>query len=358
MFINNLIQVQAAKIARMMWSGAPDWRERKDQFCRDENSVEGILEGVAQCCVTAFIIVMKYVEHDKVYGYRPKDVTGEELFGPGVLVLLIISAVGSLLSGIIGIYYFLLEGPLKFKLGEGVGNKILLVTVIIFGMLSRFGSLSTIFIFSTALKLEGFWLALLSYTAIGLGIQGVSILLSLIPLMSFGPRRFLRLVFCYPHILVIPLFTPFTYGLVCAAGCVCHCCCCCGCSEPRLALSRTNSLANHIVTLLLMIPPIIFFNLIDEWSLIAAQLCIGVLGLVTAPLLLFQPGRIAELGVLSPDRVKDRLLARVEVEGDLQSEDLTDGSNTQVKHRAGKSCLGGASFLLGPIRLEASHQPV
>ena len=44
----------------------------------------------------------------------------------------------------------------------------------------------------------------------------------------------------------------------------------------------------------------------------AAQLCIAVLGLIAAPILLFQPGRIIQLGVLDPEHIMRQLLANVE----------------------------------------------
>ena len=44
----------------------------------------------------------------------------------------------------------------------------------------------------------------------------------------------------------------------------------------------------------------------------AAQLCIALLGLIAAPILLFQPGRIVQLGVLDPDNVMQQLLTNVE----------------------------------------------
>ena len=61
-----------------------------------------------------------------------------------------------------------------------------------------------------------------------------------------------------------------------------------------------------------MIPPIVFFDFISSWDMGAAQLCIAVLGLIAAPILLFQPGRIIKLGVLDPDNVMQQLLADVE----------------------------------------------
>merc|ERR1711936_344940 len=124
--------------------------------------------------------------------------------------------------------------------------------------------------------------------------------------------RFFNLLLSFPHILIVPLVTPFTFGLVCDEDCCCHCCCCCGCSKPRLALSRSLSLANHIATLLLMIPPIVFFDFISSWDIGAAQLCIAVLGLIAAPILIFQPGRIIQLGILDPDDTMRQFLANVE----------------------------------------------
>ena len=44
----------------------------------------------------------------------------------------------------------------------------------------------------------------------------------------------------------------------------------------------------------------------------AAQLCIAVLGLIAAPILLFQPGRIIQLGILDPEYITRQLLASVE----------------------------------------------
>jgi hypothetical protein len=301
----------------MMWKGTPGWQQRKCKFVREESSIEGILEGVGQCFITAFIIVQKYVEKDEHYGYHVQDFTSSsrESFGVMTLIFLCISSVGSLLSGILGIYYFMVEGPLKIKLGEGVGNKILIFAVIIFGLASRFGSLAVVFMFSTALEPSGYWLQLLTYISLGFGFIGIQLIISLIPLMSFKPKKFFRLVFSFPHILIVPLVTPFTYGLVCSSGCRCHCCSCCGCPSPGLALSRRTSLTNLAVTLLLMVPPVIFFDWISSWYLAAAQLAIGALGLVTAPVLLLQPGRIVQLGVLNPDCLNRQLLALVEGSG-------------------------------------------
>ena len=173
---------------------------------------------------------------------------------------------------------------------------------------------------------QGFKEDLLAYSVVIMSFTVFQLVISLIPLMSFGPKRFFNLIFSFPHILIVPLVTPFTFGLTCNSGCCCHCCCCCGCSKPRLALSRSLSLVNHTVTLLLMIPPVIFFDFISSWDMGAAQLCIAVLGLLAAPILLFQPGRINILGVLDPDNVQQQFLA--EVKG------------------------GGCVFRLGPIKEE------
>ena len=315
----------------MMWRREKGWKGKKREFERNEGTIESIVEGVAQSFIASFIIIQKYVEKNEEYGYRDPDLgiattdnstsgylytvqdfSHRDSFGIFTLVFMIISAVGSLASGIWGLYTFLLKGPLKVVLRRGVGNRFLLFAVIIFGMASRFGSLTAVFMFSTSLEPVGLWQQFVAYILLILGFTGVQLTLSLIPLMSFGPGRFFNLLLSFPHILIVPLVTPFTFGLVCDEGCCCHCCCCCGCSKPRLALSRSLSLANHIATLLLMIPPIVFFDLISSWDMGAAQLCIAVLGLIAAPILLFQPGRIVQLGILDPDNVMQQLLADVE----------------------------------------------
>ena len=295
-----------------MWRGERGWRSKKKKFDRNESTIEGIVEGVAQCFITAMIIIQKYVEENEEYGYQLNTDAGRESFGPVVLVFLVISAVGSLFSGINDLYRFLLKGPLKMNLSEGPGNKVLLLTVILFGMASRFGSISIIFMFATAFETGGFWYQFLAYVALTFAFVGIQLVLGLVPLMGLAPRRFFNTMISFPHILIVPLVTPFTFGLVCDEGCCCHCCCCCGCSKPRLALSRSLSLANHIATLLLMIPPIVFFDFISSWDMGAAQLCIAVLGLIAAPILLFQPGRIIQLGVLDPEHIMRQLLANVE----------------------------------------------
>merc|ERR1712192_45 len=180
------------------------------------------------------------------------------------------------------------------------------------GMASRFGSISIIFMFATAFETGSFGYQLLAYVALTFAFVGIQLVLGLVPLMGLAPRMFFYVMISFPHILIVPLVTPFTFGLVCDEGCCCHCCCCCGCSKPRLALSRSLSLANHIATLLLMIPPIVFFDFISSWDMGAAQLCIAVLGLIAAPILLFQPGRIVKLGILDPDAIMRQLLANVE----------------------------------------------
>ena len=298
----------------MMWRGERGWRSKKRKFDRNESTIEGIVEGVAQCFITAMIIIQKYVEQNEEYGYRLKTDVGQESFGPAVLGFLVTSAAGSLFSGMSDLYHFLLRGPLKMKLSLGVGNKILLLTVIIFGMASRFGSIAIIFMFATAFETGNFWYQLLAYVALTFAFVGVQLILGLIPLMGLAPKRFFSTVISFPHILIVPLVTPFTFGLISDEGHCCHCCCC-GCSKPRLALSRSLSLANHIATLLLMIPPIVFFDFIYSWDLGAVQLCIAVLGLIAAPILLFQPGRINKLGILDPDNVMQQLLAEVDAGG-------------------------------------------
>ena len=201
-------------------------------------------------------------------------------------------------------------------LRESVVNKILIFAVIIFGMASRFGTLAVVFMFSTALEAKEGWMGflqdLLAFTLLVLGFIGIQLLIALVPLISLPPKKFFSLIFSFPHILVVPLVTPFTFGLACSSSCTCHCCSCCGCDQPQLVLSRPLSLVNHIVTLLLMVPPVIFFDFISSWDLGAAQLVIAVTGLLAAPLLLFQPGRIRSLGVLCPDNVQVQFLAEVE----------------------------------------------
>merc|ERR1712130_104465 len=118
---------------------------------------------------------------------------------------------------------------------------------------------------------------------LGVLFVGFQLTLCMIPLQGFGPAQFWNLFLSYPHIHIIPLITPFTFGLVCEEGCCCHCCCCCGCSKPRLALSRNLPLANHFVTLLLMIPPVAFFGFSESWDIVAVQLCIVLLGLCALP---------------------------------------------------------------------------
>ena len=315
----------------MMWRREKGWKGKKREFERNEGTIESIVEGVAQSFIASFIIIQKYVEKNEEYGYRDPDLgsattdnstsghlytvqdfSHRESFGIFTLIFMLISSVGSLASGIWGLYTFLLKGPLKVVLRRGVGNRFLLFTVIIFGMASRFGALAAVFMFSTSLEPVHLWHQFVAYLLLILGFTGAQLTLSLIPLMSFGPGRFFNLLLSFPHILIVPLVTPFTFGLVCDEDCCCHCCCCCGCSKPRLALSRSLSLANHIVTLLLMIPPIVFFDFISSWDLGAAQLCIAVLGLIAAPILLFQPGRIIQLGILDPDDTMRQLLANVE----------------------------------------------
>ena len=73
----------------------------------------------------------------------------------------------------------------------------------------------------------------------------------------------------------------------------------------------------------------------------AAQLCIAVLGLIAAPILLFQPGRIEQLGVLDPDDIMTQLLARVEggghvfklslAEEEEEVDDDIEGGNQDVE---------------------------
>ena len=347
----------------MMWRKERGWKGKKRQFERNEGTIESIVEGVAQSFIALFIIIQKYVEKNEEYGYSDPDLGSEignstsgypytvqdfshrESFGIFTLVFMVVSSVGSLASGIWGLYTFLLKGPLKVVLNRGVGNRFLLFVVIIFGMASRFGSLTAVFMFSTSLEPVGLWQQFVAYILLILGFTGVQLTLSLIPLMSFGPRRFFNLLLSFPHILIVPLVTPFTFGLVCDEGCCCHCCCCCGCSKPRLALSRSLSLANHIATLLLMIPPIVFFDFIYSWDLGAVQLCIAVLGLIAAPILLFQPGRINKLGILDPDNVMQQLLAEVEAGGCVfalsnavdeepvpEDEEEEDGNEAEMKN--------------------------
>ena len=73
----------------------------------------------------------------------------------------------------------------------------------------------------------------------------------------------------------------------------------------------------------------------------AAQLCVAVLGLIAAPILLFQPGRIEQLGVLDPDDIMTQLLARVEggghvfnlslAEEEEEVDDDIEGGNQDVE---------------------------
>ena len=224
---------------------------------------------------------------------------------------MVISALGSLVSGIVGLHKILRKWPLRMEFGGGVGNKILLATIVIFGIISRFGAFAIAFIFSTSLQPEGLASTSVALVLLAVIFLSFQLVLCLIPLQGFGPRRFWNLFLSFPHIHLIPLVTPFTFGLVCDEDCCCHCCSCCGCSKPRLALSKSLSLANLVVTVLLMVPPVAFFSFISSWDLLAVQLGIALLGLIAVPILLLQPGRINKLGILDPDNIGKPLIADV-----------------------------------------------
>ena len=301
-----------------MWLEAEDWKRRKEQHERYESRGQSSIEGITQSLIVSFIIVQKYVEENEDYGYQLQhDVDGRDSFGIPVLTFMIISALGSLVSGIVGTYQILRNWPLRMEMGTGVGNKILLAAIIIFGMISRFGAFSVVFIFSTGLEPVGLADKFMALVLLAVVFVGFQFALCLIPLQGFGPARFWNLFLSYPHIHIIPLITPFTFGLVCDDKCRCHCCSCCGCSKPRLALSRSLTLANHVVTLLLMIPPVAFFVFFESWDIVAVQLCIVVLGLCAVPILLFQPGRIVKLGILDPDDIGGHLISNVKDGGPM-----------------------------------------
>jgi hypothetical protein len=161
-------QLQASKIAGMIWrerkrpGSEPGWMARKQRFEREHGTIESIVEAVAQSFIAAFIIIQKYVEKNPAYGYLDPDVDSSVIgynetgynetthlettteyryqvpdlehrdgFGIATLFFIVLSAVGSLISGIFGLYGFLLKGPLKIVLGPGVGNNVLLFCIIV-----------------------------------------------------------------------------------------------------------------------------------------------------------------------------------------------------------------------------------
>ena len=299
-----------------MWNDEEDWKTKKEQHESYESRSESSIEGIMQSCIVSFIVIQKFVEEDV-------DVDGRETFGIPVLSFMVVSALGSLISGIVGTYQILSKWPLRMELGTGVGNKILLAAVVIFGMFSRFGALGMAFVVWLLADLQEEDMAgkIIESIILAVIFCGFQLVLCLIPLQGFGPGRFWNVFLSFPHIHIMPLITPFTFGLVCDEKCVCHCCSCCGCSKPRLALSKNLTLANFIVTLLLMIPPIAFFWglgslklpywTIISWFMVASQLFIMVLGVIAIPLLLYQPGRIVKLGVLDPDNIGRHLISNI-----------------------------------------------
>ena len=302
--------MQAGKIGKAMWDEDENWKRKKEQHERYESRNESSIEGIMQSLIVSFIIVQKYVEENQEYGYyNLQDVDGRDSFGIPVLTFMVISAFGSLISGIVGTFKILCKWPLRMEFGTSVGNKILLAAIIIFGMISRFGAFSVAFIFATDLQPDGLASKFAVLLVLAVVFGGFQFILCLIPLQGLGPLRFWNLLLSYPHIHIIPLITPFTFGLVCDEGCCCHCCSFCGCSKPRLALSKSFTLANHIITTLLMIPPIAFFCFVEYWGIVAVQLCILLLGLIAVPILLFQPGKIVKLGIL--DNIGGHLISNV-----------------------------------------------
>ena len=289
-----------------MWHEEQDWEKKKDQHERHESRNQSIIEGAMQSLIVAYIVVQKYYEENP-------DFAGYDSFWTSMLVLMTISALGSLVAGIVNLFKILRTWPLRMELGSGKGNKILLATIIIFGVLSRFGAIGIAFIFFTGYLPTGAALQSVALFILAVIFIGFQLTLCLLPLQGFGPGRFWNLFLSFPNIHIIPLITPFTFGLVCDKGCLCHCWSCCGgCSNPKLALSRSLTLANHIVTLLLMIPPMVAFYYLGNWDLGVVQLCIAVLGLLALPILLFQPGRIVRLGVLDPGNIGTQLISKVE----------------------------------------------
>ena len=314
-----------------MWNNEKDWKRKKEQHESYESRSESSIEGIMQSVIVSFIILRKYVEKEEYlidndcdydfddYSYNCEDI--DDTFGTPILTFMVISALGSLISGIVGTYQILSKWPLRMELGTGVGNKILLAAVVIFGMFSRFGVLGMAFVLSIVLQAEDYGEKIIESIILAVIFCGFQLVLCLIPLQGFGPGRFWNVFLSFPHIHIMPLITPFTFGLVCDEKCVCHCCSCCGCSKPRLALSKNLTLANFIVTLLLMIPPIAFFWglgslklpywTIISWFMVASQLFIMVLGVIAIPLLLYQPGRIVKLGVLDPDNIGRHLISNI-----------------------------------------------
>merc|ERR1711997_490112 len=313
-------QLQAGKIGKAMWNDEEDWKTKKEQHESYESRSESSIEGIMQSIIVSFIILRKYVEKEEYlidndcdydfddYSYNCEDV--DDTFGTPI-------------SGIVGTYQILSKWPLRMELGTGVGNKILLAAVVIFGMFSRFGALGMAFVVWLLADLQEEDMAgkIIESIILAVIFCGFQLVLCLIPLQGFGPGRFWNVFLSFPHIHIMPLITPFTFGLVCDEKCVCHCCSCCGCSKPRLALSKNLTLANFIVTLLLMIPPIAFFWALGSlelpywtiisWFMVASQLFIMALGVIAIPLLLYQPGRIVKLGVLDPDNIGRHLISTI-----------------------------------------------
>ena len=202
-----------------MWDEAEDWKRRKDQQERYESRGESSIEGITQSLIVSFIVVQKYVEKNEEYGYQlHQDVDGRDSFGIPVLTFMIISALGSLVSGIVGTYQILRKWPLRMELGTGVGNKILLATIIIFGMISRFGAFSIVFIFSTDLEPVGLADKFKALVLLGVVFVGFQFTLCMIPLQGLGPARFWNLFLSYPH---IHLSSPPVPGIK-AVGCSQH----------------------------------------------------------------------------------------------------------------------------------------
>ena len=204
-----------------MWDEEEGWKTKKDKHERYESRNESTAEGILQSLIVSFIIVQKYVEKNPKYGYHDadlgnftdlgnfsadnstsdylyqlQDVGERDNFGIPILTFMVISALGSLVSGIVGLHKILRKWPLRMEFGDG-GNKILLATIVIFGIISRFGAFAIVFIFSTSLQPEGLASTSVALVLLAVIFLSFQLVLCLIP-QGFGPRRFWNLFLSFP----------------------------------------------------------------------------------------------------------------------------------------------------------------
>ena len=263
-------------------------KERVAEYKHSVSYINSILEGVPQCFINMRILSFKFKSNKDAESGKIVEMA-QTIFGKDCdmsVQLLGLKAIMTGITAVIGLFSFLTKGPVAIILSKKY--KILLLVTIILGVGSK--AMNTFYMiynldkfncfvhnstanlngtngttcreYTPGLRAKGLVgdifednlpngfvknTSIMTYLRL-FGLNMFFVLWSLASLTRLGPRNYIRVITTFPQLAVVPLITPFTFGIMCKS---CNCNHITDCKEKKIVFSKSLTAWNLFTTRIL-----------------------------------------------------------------------------------------------------------